>query len=269
MASPASYKLGKKPAVFDPRTLLLGKFVSKLRLDPPPASRVWSIAVGNRWQMYRNDEIGDCGPVGAAHQHMCWSANSDGVERIYVPTIQEVIKVYSDVGGYVEGQPWTDNGIVMLDLMKYWRLHGFSGRRIGAFASLAQPNAAIDRKLFMAAVNIFGGVAVGLRLPKAAQNYEVWKAPARQHRFGRWAPNSWGGHYVPVFDYDQQLLTCVTWGAKKQMSWAFLEAYADEAYVQISEDWLNDAGKAPNGFDMTGLGNALAVITGGNPKFKA
>jgi len=269
MSSVAQYKLGKRAAIYDPRTLQLGKFVSKLRLDPPPASRLWSPAVKKRWQMFRNDEIGDCGPVGVAHQHMCWSANSDGHDRMYMPTIEEVIKVYGDVGGYVEGKPWTDQGVVMLDLMKYWRIHGFAGRRIGAYASLYQPGHAIDRKLFAAAVNIFGGVAIGLRLPIGAQRYEVWRAPKRQFRFGRWAPNSWGGHYVPVVDYDQELLTCITWGVEKKLSWNFLEAYCDEAYVQISEDWTNDAGKAPNGFDMAGLNSALQLITGGNPKFKA
>ena len=38
-------------------------------------------------------------------------------------------------------------------------------------------------------------------------------------------------HYVYVSGYTSLGPVCVTWGCKQQMSWAFVEAYSDEAYT--------------------------------------
>ncbi len=64
-------------------------------------------------------------------------------------------------------------------------------------------------------------------------------------------PGSWGGHAVPVIAYDASGLTCITWGALKRMTWAFWDAYCDEAYACLSRDWA--AARAPSGFDWAAL----------------
>ena len=56
---------------------------------------------------------------------------------------------------------------------------------------------------------------------------------------------------MPVIAYDASGLTCITWGALKQMTWAFWDAYCDEAYACLSKDWA--AAKAPSGFDWAAL----------------
>ena len=50
-----------------------------------------------------------------------------------------------------------------------------------------------------------------------------------------------------VIAYDARGLTCITWGALKRMTWAFWDAYCDEAYACLSRDWA--AARAPSGFD--------------------
>ena len=75
------------------------------------------------------------------------------------------------------------------------------------------------------------------------------------------APGSWGGHAVPVVDYNRYGLTVVTWGELTRMSWAFWHNYCDEAWAIISTDFLDPkTGKSPPGFDLATLNEALQQL---------
>lgn len=76
----------------------------------------------------------------------------------------------------------------------------------------------------------------------------------------QYAPGSWGGHAVPVLAYDSSGLTCITWGAKKRMTWDFFAQYCDEAYAPLSPDWLNAQGKDPQGLDVNALEADLSEL---------
>jgi hypothetical protein len=52
----------------------------------------------------------------------------------------------------------------------------------------------------------------------------------------------------------------VTWGALKSMSWQFYDAYADEAYAVLSEDFLGASGGTVAGFDLAQLKADLASL---------
>lgn len=247
-------KLGKRPAKHDPRTLRLASYLSPARLPPIPESVAWSSKVPN-WPMYANDQIGDCAIAGPAHQVQAWSFNDDDTPD-FTPTDEQVIGGYMRVGGYDPNNPASDNGSVLLDVMNAWRREGLFGRKIGAFVSVSPS----QHDLVAAGIYLFGGLCIGLNLPRACQDHEVWKAPGRFHRWGQWAPGSWGGHCVEVVDYDSHYLTCVTWGGLKKMSWAFFDAYCDEAFAMIAPEWLGTDGKAPNGFDGVALVNDLAAL---------
>ena len=80
---------------------------------------------------------------------------------------------------------------------------------------------------------------------------------------GNYAPGSWGGHAIPIVDYDQDGATCITWGALKKMSWNWLDVYCDEAYGLLSRDWLHASGNAPPGFDFDTLSKDMQFIKGG------
>jgi len=101
------------------------------------------------------------------------------------------------------------------------------------------------------AVYLFEGCYIGLALPVSAQTQTVWSVPPGGAQ-GSGAPGSWGGHAVPVVAYDARSLTVITWGARKQMTWTFWDAYCDESYAALSSDMLKH-GKAPTGFDLTAL----------------
>ena len=61
---------------------------------------------------------------------------------------------------------------------------------------------------------------------------------------------------------DADNLYVVTWGEVKPMSWGFYNAYADEAYAVISQDFIEANGLNPAGFDLTALEADLKEIVG-------
>ena len=72
----------------------------------------------------------------------------------------------------------------------------------------------------------------GLRRQCAQSEFEAAKPWAAVSGPGS-SPGSWGGHYVYVTGYTPLGPTCVTWGRKQRMSWAFFGKYCDEAYAVI------------------------------------
>ena len=104
----------------------------------------------------------------------------------------------------------------------------------------------------------FGGLYAGVALPVSAQRQTGWTwdvTSATPKDFG-----SWGGHAIPIVAYDSAGLTCVTWGTLQKMTWAFWDAYVDEAYACLTPDWIAADGKAPSGFDLASLQADLSLI---------
>lgn len=241
--------LGKLPVRTDVRTLALARYVDREQLpSPPPALDLTQhVAV---WPMYANDRVGDCTTAAAAHMIEAWSATAHGSavtvgERAVLDAFDRVKQVDPRTG---------EEGAVELDVLTYWRKRGIGGHRIGAFARVPVH----DVELVRTAAYLFGGLYIGLALPLAAQEQDVWDwtgslaGPAR--------PGSWGGHAVDVARYDVDALTVVTWGSLKQLTWSFWGRYVDECYCILSQDFLSH-GRAPNGFDLAALNADLALVT--------
>jgi hypothetical protein len=245
-------KLGKLPAVHDPRTLRLAKYITELPPAPPFCD--WGKAVTVDWNEMGNDEFGDCTCAAAGHLIMNWTANGGS---IYIPADISIIKAYVDVGGYVPGDPSTDNGAVELDVLNYWRNTGIAGHMIGAFAATSPAH----QEHIKQAIYLFEGVYIGLNLPLSAKEQDVWDATSFCKRSDRDTPGSWGGHAVPVLGYDTDGLTCITWGQPKRMTWAFWKTYCDEAYAILSQDQVNGTtGLTASGFKLDSLNDDLAAV---------
>ncbi len=243
------FKLGKLPVRTDLRTLLLASYVDPKALPPPPAALDLATAV-HGWPMYANDRLGDCTCAAAGHMIEAWTAAGRGhaveVSEPSVVKAFEAVKVVDPQTG--------EEGAVELDVLKYWRSTGIARHKIGAFARVSVH----DHRLVRTGAYLFEGLYIGLQLPETAQSQTVWdwthslSGPAQ--------PGSWGGHAVDVVRYDDRTVTVVTWGALKQMTWAFWDRYVDEAYCLLSNDFL-EAGKAPNGLDLAALKSDLALVT--------
>jgi hypothetical protein len=216
-----------------------------------PASQEWTDKI-QTWPMMANDRLGDCTCAAAGHLIEEWTTYSGTGVTL---SDSDIIAAYSSITGYNPQTGQNDNGAVELDVLKYWRKTGFSGHKISVFVGLEPGN----HDHIKASVYIFGGCYIGLALPISAQTQNVWSVPPGSLQ-GPGAPGSWGGHAVPVVAYDSLGLTVVTWGALKQMTWGFWDAYCDESYGLLSPDWVNAKKIAANGFNLAQLKADLKAI---------
>jgi hypothetical protein len=242
-------KLGKLKPRLDLRTLRLAKYLDLGNLPPIPPARAWDSGIAD-WGEMMNDQVRDCTCAAAAHQIQAWTA-ANGAEL--TPADADVLAAYEAVSGYNPADPNSDLGAAELVVLNYWRQTGIIGHQLAAFAAV-QP---LHSSIVMAALNLFGGLYIGLDLPICAQNQQVW-SPAADDT-GR--AGSWGGHAVVVLDYDPNYLTCVTWGKLQPMTWAFFRQYCDEAYAVLSADWAAPGKVAPSGFDFAALQADLKIAT--------
>ena len=201
----AYVKLGKRAARKDPRTLQFADYSANMpaapvkRFGPTPALAGYSQKLSNIG-MLRNDELGDCTCAGAAHMVQVW-LQLNGTP--YIPLDDQVLSLYEAVGGWVPGNPSTDNGAVLLDVLRYWKANGIlplptlagtgtiGARQLMAFAEVkAQEPEQVRRAIWY-----FGGAYIGLQLPLSAQSQDVWDVPFYGARL-KGKPGSWGGRYT-------------------------------------------------------------------------
>lgn len=257
-------KLGKKPARYDMRTLKLSKYLTAT-LAPPPSQAGYVTKVPS-WSMSLNDVIGDCTIAAAAHMITQWTTYAGAP---YFPTDAQVLDAYEAVSGYNPNNPNSDNGAVMLDVLNYWRTKGIAGHKIAAFVAVDQTN----HEEVKQAIQLFGNVYIGIGLPVWVQSPldglngdPVWST-APTGTFGDGAVGSWGGHCVPIVGYGADSAgntgtEVITWGQIYDMTWGFIDAYCDEMYAVLSQDWFDAAGESASGFDKAQLQADLAALQG-------
>lgn len=247
------FKLGKKPFKYDPRTLQFHKYATELgSLPPAPAEIHWPSppTIG----MLMNDTLGDCAIAGPLHQEEIWRF-ANGID--YLPTDEDALDAYEQIGGYNPADPTTDGGCILLDVMKAWRTNGIAGRKIGAFVQVNAKN--IDH--VKQSIYLFGGVIVGWALPACLdENSKMWIPPA-SGLTGSGTPGSLGGHCTDLSGYDSNGVDNITWGEKIGASWSFFQDYIDEVWAAISMDWIVNPQKAPNGLNMQQLLYDLNQVT--------
>ena len=258
-------KLGKRAPRRDLRTLKLSDYLTP-ELPKPPI-RAGYIDQVKSWPMLLNDSLGDCAVACPGHQIQQWTTYAG---TPFVPRDKDILKAYEDVGGYKPGDPSTDNGCYILDVLKYWRKTGIAGHKILAFASVNFNN----RTEMEQAIYLFGSLNVGVALPLSAQNpthhdplgfcKPCWSVP-KGGPYGDGSPGSWGGHCIPIVGYSNDPagypgVEVITWGAVYDMTWPFIKNYMDEAWVILTQDWINAAGKTPTGLNLAQLQADLAAI---------
>jgi len=251
-------KLGKLAPKVHEKTLLFGNFLGDAIPPPaPPTKRAWEYGIpDSEWGMYGNDQIGDCTCASKAHILMAVSANAG---KLFVPTLDDVVSLYTNVTGYdpaqtqPDGSNPTDNGAVMTDVYAYMLAHGFAGRKILGWVQIDHTN----RTHFEQCVELFGACDVGVQLPASAMN----QFNAEQS-FDVVEPDGGieGGHCIPFLGYGSLGETCITWARRKPAGIPWFQKYCDEAYGLIWEDWFDTTGVAPNHFNKDALWAALQAL---------
>jgi hypothetical protein len=239
------YCLGRKAVKTDSRTLKLAKYLTPA-LPTPPVSVDWTKGITSFGEML-NDSLGDCTIAGLGHAVQIWSANTGKESTVSDATIQSA---YEDWCGYNPNDSSTDNGGIELDVLNDFKKDGLGEHKLLAFADPSVTNLNEIRK----AIDLFGGVYIGLNLPTEAQNQNTWDVVSGM------TPGSWGGHAVFVPKYDADTFTCITWGGLKEMTTAFWSACCDEAHALIGQDWFETSGVDPTGLNLSQLNADLALI---------
>lgn len=247
-------RMGRRPARRDRRTLLFGNYVTP-QLPAPPPRVDWTRGFSFNYGMMLNDQLGDCTEAAKGHAIQVWTLDNG---RMITTPDSAVLAAYEANAGYVPGDPSTDVGENELDTLNAWRQNGFGGIPLTAYA-------AINPRTFLhvqQGIYLFGGTYIGFNVPQSAldQNSagETWDVVPSDGGIV-------GGHavFVPAYDAASQTLTCLTWGMRQRMTWAFWQKYVDEAYVLLAPAWLSKVGLKlnPSGFDIAALTADLTVVT--------
>ncbi len=251
-APPFVGKPGKLPAKNDPRDLSMANYIKPSILAKLPIELDWTLKKTTPWGMMENWNLSDCTCAAAGHMIECWTANA---KKENIIRDKAILKAFIALSGYDPATGKNDNPIYLSDAMNYWRKSGIGGHRIRAYATIQYKN----HDLVRAAVYLFGGIYVGLNLPNTIKGQEVWELMPGALT-GDNAPGSFGGHAVTVLAYDTKYLTCISWGKKKKISWEFWDAYCDELYAIVTEDFIA-ANKNPIGINLAKLAADLLALT--------
>jgi hypothetical protein len=260
--------LGKKARrvnPFAPRLADLLATVPGLVPDPlPPFGFVddtdWTEKVGPLGPML-NNQIGCC--TISAVGHIIQVLSSISRPTPVVMSDGEVLSGYSAVSGYQPGNPASDTGAVMMDVLERWMTIGFMAggelHKIDGFVTL-DPMNPTELKF---AIQRFGAIYCGLELPISAQQQSTLFTVVDPALTGVAAPGSWGGHCVPGGQFNPNQIGIITWGARCGMDWQFLQAYMSECYAVFDrQDEMLD-GFNRDGFSIAQLVNDLARLRAG------
>lgn len=240
--SHGTVKLGRNPVKRSLKSLPLSNYMKSSEAAYPPLV-AWERNI--QWGMLGNSELGDCTCADVLHHRMLQNSVAHAGSPLTFSD-QDAIDLYKAVGGYVPGDPSTDNGAVMLDVQNYAKNTGLGGMKIDGFVTLDVGNTA----QIQAALYLFGGVDFGFNVPRYIMNVPAggsWSAtPGADNTIE-------GGHAVLACGYGRSGFRVVSWGTTYTANWKFWAEYVDEAYAWISMDWIKASGVSPTGLDMAGL----------------
>jgi hypothetical protein len=256
-------KLGKLPPRIDERTIPLSKIL-KVELLPelPPSYDIDEVLGVSDSFMFNNSVYGDCVIAARAHQTLRFEKIEQGVQ---IPILDKEV-----TDEYFKESDNRDTGLVLLNSLNAWHKTGWKvGDKvytIYAFASVDWR----DHDQVKHAIHLLGGVNFGMQVYQTDVDQfnagKDWELTGQNGSFR-------GGHgvYLCAYKYQQNacphcatgwtddFITCMTWGRRQKMTWAFWDARVDEAYaiVDNKDDWIGDSP-----IDVVALDDYLKEITG-------
>ena len=193
-------------------------FMTGILPTPPAATTYSALAAASLDQMNGNDTLGDCVEAGFNHIDGVWTGNAGA---IYVAPLASIISEYSAIGGYVPGNPNTDNGSDEITAVNYYMKTGFSnGDKIIGYLALDATN----KTELQLAIYLFENIIYGIELPDA------WITPFPSANGFTWdvagPPDESNGHCPVGVDYNAAGVVISTWAMTGTMTWAANAKYA-------------------------------------------
>lgn len=250
----------------------LGHYLDLRRLPAPPSSCDYSglatSVLANPFDNaptpgYPYGPLGNCVVAGGYHVTGVATGNAGD---LFTATPNQIVRDYSAIGGYVPGDPSTDNGCDLQTAMRYWQTNGFAdGTKLAGWAAIDATNVAeIQACLFL-----FENLYMGVELPNG------WITPFPSANGFTWdlsgAPDPNNGHCIMSCGYDKSGVKIGTWGLLGTLTYQALAAYlvasaGGELYVLLTPDQLAQGQSvAPNGVAWSDLLADLASLGGNAP----
>ena len=259
---------GRKRSLVEHPRLKMNNYMLSALPTPPSQYGYAREAQIELHQMYLNDQLGDCVEACIAHAVGVFGAQN-GAQWIFTPA--QITALYSAWGGYVPGNPSTDNGTDIQTALAGWQKHGAPGPDVSAFFKpvIGAPKYkahqiigslkldAANMQEVRTAIWLFENAILGLELPDA------WINPFPNASGFVWdvagAPDPNNGYCVLVTNYNPSGLLIATWALNGVMTDAAFQEYCGtanggEVYAVLSEDIIDRAQqKAPNGIAWSSL----------------
>lgn len=259
-----THRLGRnRPIAHGPR-LRLSRYLHAAVLPAAPASVDYTPAAHAALvQMYKNDQLGDCVPAAMAHLVGLFTGNAGGPPVLY--TDQQVVALYSAIGGYVPGNPNTDQGCDEVTALNYWTQHGApaGSHQVAGWLAVDPTNVAEVKAALWLFENLFFGIELPDTWTQIQSSGFVWDVGT---------PNPSNGHCVCGVGFNAAGIQVSTWGMIGTLTWAALarnvglHSSGGELYVVLSQDSIAKAtAKAPSGMSWTQLVADFAAIGGHVP----
>ena len=263
-----NFKLGKQPFEEDPqgRDIHLSVLVDKKKITYPESTDDYKTFTD--WRMFLNDLIGCCGLAAVWHLVMLWTKQGGKEVNITDKNVEESYEKF----GYDPNDPSTDKGVVLRDVLKFWKKYGFKDadgkiHKIGAYARVNFT----DHEEVKLAQYLFSGLYMGFNVPK----FFMLLFQSGQLIIDNQNTNTEieGGHCVIPTGYGpivikkvtKEGIWVITWGVAVFITWEFWDRWVDECWVVFSPEML-DNNKSPDGFDSTQLLKLLKQIGSDYPQ---
>jgi hypothetical protein len=258
-------KFGRnRPRVVHPHLKLKNYLKASLPAAPPSVSYA-PAASAVLSDIFGNDTLGDC--VIAAGYHVV-GVETGNAGDLFHASADQIIADYSAIGGYVPGDPSTDQGCNVQTALAYWQTHGFAnGTKIAGYLAVDPTNVAEVQS----ALWLFENLIIGLELPDTYTN------PFPSASGFTWGPGKADpsqGHCIMANGYIAQGLSIDTWALEGTFTYSALAALCSaseggELWVMLTPDQIaKAASKAPNGFawqdlvvDFDSIGGSVVIPT--------
>jgi hypothetical protein len=198
--------------------------------------------------------VGCCGCAAADHWQMANDAANARTYKSWGST--SVVELYERWGGYVLGDPSTDNGTNLQDNLTSWRHEPVNGIELAGFGAIKMGT--WDRAVRVATMRMFGPLYTGVQL----QNAQETQFPGP---WG-WVPGGSiaGGHCILQAAELNRMdeVTDISWGAAVQADTEFQYDAADEMWALFTPESVDAAGANPFGFNLAEMNEAISSMTG-------
>jgi len=255
-------KLGRTRPVSGATKLRLKDYLGTLPSVPSSCSYT-AKAANALSNIYLNDQLGDCVIAGGYHIVGVETGNATG--NPFIASTQQITKDYSAIGGYVPGNPSTDQGCNEETAMNYWQSHGFAdGTKLAGWLAVDATN----QQEVMQAMYLFENLLFGIELPDA------WVDPMPSTSgfvWGNAQPDPENGHCVIGVGYNSQGVQIDSWGMIGTITWAAISHLCSPAgggglYVLLTPDQIAKGQQvAPNSVSWSSLITDFNALGGSVP----